>query len=113
MNLKIICRIGIVFIVTIIFLGGCTDSRKSYDIIIKSGIIVDGTGNPGYYADIGIRGKRIIEIGTISEDLGKQVIDAKGIHVSPGFIDVHTQTGSLETWHVCGYCDFRFEGNPG
>lgn len=44
---------------------------------------MDGTGNPGYYADIGIRGERIIEIGTISEDFGKHVINAKGLHVSP------------------------------
>ena len=59
-----------------------------YDIIIRHGQIVDGTGNPWYKSDIGIRGDAIATIGRISDE-AEHVIDADGLYVSPGFIDVH------------------------
>ena len=60
-----------------------------FDLIIKRGFVVDGTGNPGFTADIAITNGRIVDIGTITAE-AKQVIDAKGQVVSPGFIDAHT-----------------------
>ena len=71
------------------FLTGCTQKTK-YDIIIKSGTIIDGTGKAELIADIGIAGDQIVEIGTIPENKGKSIIDATGLCVVPGFIDVHT-----------------------
>ena len=71
---------------------GNAQDKNLHDFIIKSGTVVDGTGNPGFIADIGIRGDRIAEIGDISDKRGKRVIDARGLIVSPGFIDVHTHT---------------------
>lgn len=60
-----------------------------YDLIIKNGFIVDGSGNPGFYGDVGIKNGKIIKVGsTVSGDADK-IIDAEGNLVSPGFIDPH------------------------
>jgi len=63
---------------------------EDFDILIKNGKIVDGTGNPWFYNDIGIVGDKIVEIGDLAGKQAARVIDAKGFIVSPGFIDVHT-----------------------
>ena len=70
-------------------------SRPSLDIIIKNGNIIDGTGKIEYPADIGIRDGKIVAIenyGILKEDSAAQVIDAKNLKVSPGFIDIHSHT---------------------
>ncbi|HEY7615335.1 MAG TPA: D-aminoacylase, partial [Terriglobales bacterium] len=63
-----------------------------YDVIIRNGHIVDGTGNPWYAADIGIRGDRIVAITNLQAASAKRVIDAKGLIVAPGFIDMLGQS---------------------
>ncbi|MBU7011156.1 MAG: amidohydrolase family protein, partial [Theionarchaea archaeon] len=63
---------------------------KKYDILIKSGKIIDGTGSPWIRGDIGITGSRITCIGTIPNQYGEEIIDAENLYVTPGFIDVHT-----------------------
>jgi len=68
------------------------NSKESYDIIIENGKIIDGTGNPWYYGDIGIINDRIIMIGNLKESKAKKRIDATGMFVSPGFIDIHTHS---------------------
>jgi N-acyl-D-amino-acid deacylase len=62
------------------------------DIGILGGRVVDGSGNPWYKADIGITGKRISRIGRIDRRDCDRVIDAKGLFVCPGFIDIHTHS---------------------
>src|SRR5262245_6789440 len=64
----------------------------AYDIIIANGKIVDGSGNPWFYADVAIKNGKIAKIGKVDPKAGKRVIDAKGMVVSPGFIDLHTHT---------------------
>ena len=59
-----------------------------YDLLIRNGRIVDGTGNPWYRADIGVKNGTVTDIGRL-EDKAERVIDADGLYVSPGFIDVH------------------------
>jgi len=60
-----------------------------YDLVIKNGNILDGTGNPHYIADIAIKNGKIVRIAKFIED-GKQTIDATGLTVTPGFIDSHS-----------------------
>ena len=62
-----------------------------FDIIIKDGVIVDGTGNPWFKSDIGITNERIENIGTI-EASAHRIIKARGLVVSPGFIDTHSHS---------------------
>ena len=66
--------------------------EQGYDVIIKNGHIIDGSGNPWYAADLGIRGDRIAAIGNLQGAGARQVIDAAGLVVSPGFIDMLGQS---------------------
>jgi len=61
-----------------------------FDVLIKNGRVVDGTGNPWFKADIGIKGEEIIRIGKINIIEAVQTIDATALVVSPGFFDLHT-----------------------
>jgi dihydroorotase/N-acyl-D-amino-acid deacylase len=65
----------------------------SYDIVIRNGHVIDGTGSPWYAADIAIRDGRIAAIGRLGNVDAKQVIDAHGMVVTPGFIDMLDQSG--------------------
>ena len=66
--------------------------QHAYEIVIHDGQIVDGTGNPWYSSDLGIRDGRIAYIGDIDPGSGKISIDATGLVVAPGFIDIHTHS---------------------
>jgi len=63
-----------------------------YDILIRGGRIVDGTGNPWFSGDVGIRGNRIAAVGPLGSAAARRVIDAGGLVVAPGFIDLHTHS---------------------
>ncbi|HDN75967.1 MAG TPA: D-aminoacylase, partial [Acidilobales archaeon] len=63
-----------------------------YDLIIRGGIIVDGTGAPPFKADIGIRNGLIVKIGDLSTSKADVLIDAKTLYVTPGFIDIHNHS---------------------
>lgn len=71
-------------------------AKPDYDIAIINGRIVDGTGNPWFYGGVAIKDDRIVKVGAIDPQRAARVIDAKGMTVAPGFIDVHTHVeGSL------------------
>lgn len=68
-----------------------------YDLVIRNGSVVDGSGMPSYKADIALTGNRIAKIGQISEK-GRKEIDATGKVVAPGFIDPHTHFDAQLLW---------------
>jgi dihydroorotase/N-acyl-D-amino-acid deacylase len=69
------------------------ERKRPYDIIIRNGLIVDGTGKKGYRADLGIIGERITYIGKLpAQTFARRVIDAQGLVVAPGFIDLLGQS---------------------
>ena len=68
-----------------------------YDLIIRGGTIVDGTGQKRYVGDVAVNGDKIVKIGKISET-GKEEIDATGKLVAPGWVDVHTHYDGQATW---------------
>src|SRR5690242_7673642 len=96
-----------------------------YDLVIRNGTVIDGTGLPRYRADVAVSGDRIAAIGRIPGK-GKEEIDATGRVVSPGFIDGHTHMdaqvfwdplGSCSCWHgvttvVMGNCGFTLAPGP-
>lgn len=67
------------------------------DLLISNGRILDGTGNSWYYADIAVKGGKIISIGRLNNYTATKTIDAKGLYVAPGFIDVHTHIEGEES----------------
>ena len=74
-----------------LLMKGCS-SKRDFDIIIKNGYIFDGLGDEAFKTDLGISENFIKEIGKISISRGKSVIEAEGLAVCPGFIDVHDHT---------------------
>jgi N-acyl-D-amino-acid deacylase len=67
-----------------------TVAQKQADILIKHGKIIDGTGNSWFYGDVAVKDGKIIAIGNLKTWLADKIIDATGLIVAPGFIDVHT-----------------------
>ena len=65
-----------------------TSCSPSLDLIVAGGLVVDGTGGPGYTADIGVKDGRIVEIGDLSARQAKRTVNAEGMVVAPGFIDM-------------------------
>src|ERR1700730_1993620 len=65
---------------------------SDFDVLIKNGHIIDGSGNPWVSGDIAIRGDRIVAIGNLQNARATRVIDAKGLVISPGFIDMLGQS---------------------
>jgi N-acyl-D-amino-acid deacylase len=64
--------------------------EESFDILIRNGLVIDGTGNPALKLDVGIRGDTIVAMGKLQDAKAIRIIDANGLHVVPGFIDLHS-----------------------
>ncbi len=64
----------------------------AFDVVLKGGTILDGTDRPGLPGDLGLTGDRIVAVGEIAASQGRRLIDASGLHVAPGFIDIHTHS---------------------
>ena len=69
----------------------------AYDVLLKNGTLVDGTGAPARRADVGIAGGKIVEVGEL-KGAAKRTIDADGLVVAPGFIDPHTHYDAQICW---------------
>src|SRR5882757_9757064 len=74
----------------------------AYDLVVKNGMIVDGSGLPRYRGDIGVKDGKIAEIGRINGAATKETLDAEGHVVTPGFIDGHTHMDAQIFWDPIG-----------
>ncbi|HVD34090.1 MAG TPA: D-aminoacylase, partial [Gemmatimonadales bacterium] len=70
----------------------CAQQQEAYDLIIRNGRIIDGTGSPWYSGDLGVREGRIAAIGSLADAQAEKTIDAAGMVVAPGFIDMLGQS---------------------
>ena len=77
----------------------------TYDLIIRGGTVVDGTGAPARTADVAVRDGLIVEVGRV-DGTARRTIDADGLTVTPGFVDVHTHFDGQATWdpHLTPSC---------
>ncbi|MEY3033989.1 MAG: hypothetical protein RLZ86_611, partial [Actinomycetota bacterium] len=71
---------------------------SEHDLVIRNAWVVDGTGAPGYRADVAVRGDRIAEVAPRVQGSGARDIDADGLMVTPGFVDIHTHFDGQATW---------------
>ncbi len=71
--------------------------QRAYDLVIRSGRLVDGSGGEAYGADVAVAGGRIAAVGQIA-GAGTEEIDARGMIVTPGFVDIHTHYDGQATW---------------
>lgn len=97
------CLAASLLLAGLIFSTG-SQSDAVYDILIKNGKVFDGSANPAVNADIAIKGDTIIDIGDSIKGKAAQVIDAKGLYVAPGFIDLHTHVDRNMYFHESRAC---------
>jgi N-acyl-D-aspartate/D-glutamate deacylase len=79
----------------VLWIGTSLTAQEPYDLVIRHGRVVDGSGNPWFTGDVAIRGERIVAVGRIPAGEAKREIDAKGLVVAPGFIDMHSHSDTL------------------
>ena len=81
-------------LILVLSLSACSRSTQQapYDLVITGGSVIDGDGGPATSLDIGIRDGRIVSLGNLRKRGARQRIDATGLTVAPGFIDMHNHS---------------------
>jgi N-acyl-D-amino-acid deacylase len=80
-------KITRLIILLLVLFSGCSSPEK-YDVLIRNGLIIDGSGSPSFTGDVGINADTISRIGDLKNAIGKIEIEAKGLAVAPGFINM-------------------------
>jgi N-acyl-D-amino-acid deacylase len=76
----------------VLFVWAAMAFGQDFDVLIINGRVVDGTGNPSYQSDVGIRAGRIAAVGRLAGRSAGRTIDAAGLTVAPGFVDIHNHS---------------------
>jgi N-acyl-D-amino-acid deacylase len=88
----------------------CNQSQSfDYDLVIRGGTVFDGSGAPGAVGDVGVRGDRIVAVGDVN-GTGVRTIDASGLYVTPGFIDMHSHSETFRLLNGGQGPSFAFQG---
>lgn len=82
-------------IVPLLAAGPATAAEAPYDLVLRNGKIVDGSGNPWFLGDVAVRDGRIVAVGRVPAGPARREIDARGLVVAPGFIDMHSHSDYL------------------
>jgi N-acyl-D-aspartate/D-glutamate deacylase len=87
-------RLRLTFLLCLLFAGSCarTSAQQPYDLVITGGSVLNGEGTPAVRTDVGIRGGRIATLGDLGSAAATRRIDASGLTVAPGFIDMHNHS---------------------
>src|SRR5690349_11929557 len=80
--------------ITAVLTASCSGQAERFDLIVRGGQVIDGRGGPAQRADVGVIGDRIARVGDLATAPSGRVIDATGLIVAPGFIDVQGQSGT-------------------
>jgi N-acyl-D-aspartate/D-glutamate deacylase len=80
------------FLVLLLIFAASGPAQQRFDLLIRGGTVLDGSGSPGFQADVGVLGGRISRIGDLSLAQADRVLDASGLTVAPGFIDMHNHS---------------------
>lgn len=83
-----LAALAVVAALTILFPGAAAAQR--FEVLFRGGRVLDGTGGPAFAADVGVVGSEIVAVGKLTGATADRVIDATGLHVVPGFIDMHS-----------------------
>jgi N-acyl-D-amino-acid deacylase len=92
--------------------GHTAATAQDFDVLVRGGLVFDGTGNPGRIADLAIKGDRIVQLGAIpAAATAARIIDATGKYVSPGFIDSHSHAApAIETAELAAAVPILYQG---
>jgi N-acyl-D-amino-acid deacylase len=105
--LRVITRPAVVALTCLtlvtVFQAAPRSSQEGFDVLVRGGTVVDGTGAPGRRADVGIRQGRIAAVGDLATASAATVVEAAGLVVAPGFIDVHTHADDLAVHPEAGH----------
>ncbi len=85
------CRtcIAAAILIVITLTGTPAGQGPAFDVLIRNGRLLDGTGNPYIHADVGIRGDTIVAVGALQDATAAKIVDARGKYVTPGFMALH------------------------
>src|SRR5262245_54788601 len=72
-----------------------TGQERAYDLLIRGGRIIDGSGNPWFAGDVAVKGGKIVAAGRVPPGKATREIDAAGLVIAPGFIDMHSHSDTL------------------